>query len=298
MPRRHKPERPAVFGEKRDFWGKYDNLARKKDQVMIGPLDKNLDALLIFAGLFSAINTAFVVLTIPTLTAPPSYRTNALLTLIAMQAGNSTITPSDLNPPFSPSHAAIRQNCMFFASLCTSILVATGGVLAKQWLRIYERDTRQIGSQEMQALIRRKKWLAAESWGLRQVVEALPTLLLISVGLFFAALSDLLWFTNKPVALAVIAITAIGAASYGFTMIAGALDTFCPYQFAGSAVIRKLALESITILSVFSSSWRFIGAGLERFVGGIFRRTQMVRISSKRIRDAWRFVRGDCWIMV
>ncbi|KAG9023046.1 hypothetical protein FRB95_013797 [Tulasnella sp. JGI-2019a] len=150
----------------------------------------------------------------------------------------------------------------------------------------------------MQALIRRKKWLAAESWGLRQVVEALPTLLLISVGLFFAALSDLLWFTNKPVALVVIAITAIGAASYGFTMIAGALDTFCPYQFAGSAVIRKLALESITILSVFSSSWRFIGAGLQRFVGGIFRRTQMVRISSKRIRDAWRFVRGDCWIMV
>ncbi|KAG8981573.1 hypothetical protein FRB93_008527 [Tulasnella sp. JGI-2019a] len=147
---------PTMLGEKRDFWLKYDKLADTKDTMMIDRLNQNLDVLLIFAGLFSAINTAFIVLTLTSLSAPPSYRTEALLVLIVMRVDNSTLTASDLNPTFSPSHAAIRQNCMFFASLCSSITAATGAVIAKQWLQSYQR-TGQTGSRQEQAMLRTQK---------------------------------------------------------------------------------------------------------------------------------------------
>ncbi|KAG8986847.1 hypothetical protein FRB95_003182 [Tulasnella sp. JGI-2019a] len=254
MPRQGEPEKPVVFGRKGNFWLKYDTLADSKDKVMIDRLNQNLDILLIFAGLFSAINTAFIVLTLANLSAPPSYRTDALLTLIVTQVGNLTLTQDDLYPSFSPSNAAIRQNCTFFASLCTSILAAAGAVLAKQWLQSYER-TGQTGSPQDQALLRTQKWMGAESWGLRPVVETLPTLLLISLALFFVALCDLLWSTSQPVAIVIVAFTATGAVFYGFTIIAAAINIFCPYQTAVSTVIRGVGLELRRLLLSISSPW-------------------------------------------
>ncbi|KAG9007738.1 hypothetical protein FRB94_013973 [Tulasnella sp. JGI-2019a] len=284
---------PDVFGEKRDFWLKYDTLADSKDKVMIGRLNQNLDVLLIFAGLFSAINTAFVVLTLTNLSAPPSYQTDALLTLVVMQVSSFTLTSNDLNPPFSPSHAAIRQNCTFFASLCTSILAAAGAVLAKQWLQSYER-TGKTGSRRKQALLRTEKWMGAESWRLRSVVETLPTLLLISLALFFVALCDLLWSTSQPVALVVITFTAIGAVFYGFSVVAAASDAFCPYQTTVSTVIRGggvggggggVVLESRKPLLSKSSPW-----------STIFLRLPTCHPEISRLRTGqrtWKFLGGD-----
>ncbi|KAG8853641.1 hypothetical protein FRB96_008058 [Tulasnella sp. 330] len=236
------PETSEVFGDKGDFWFKYDSLADETDKVVLERLRENIDVLLIFAGLFSTVNTAFIVLTLASLSAPPSYQTNALLMLVVMNTNSSTLTPNDLHPSFSPSTAAVRQNCMFFASLCSSILAAAGAVLAKQWLQSYER-TGQTGTRQKQAMLRTVKWVGAETWYLRLVVEALPTLLLISLALFFAALCDLLWFTSKPVAIVVIVFTGIGAVFYGFTVIAAAINMFCPYQTAVSRVIRKAAIK-------------------------------------------------------
>ncbi|KAG9029715.1 hypothetical protein FRB95_004964 [Tulasnella sp. JGI-2019a] len=165
-----------------------------------------------------------------------------------MQVGNSTLTQNDLNPSFSPTRTAIRQNCTFFASLCTSILAAVGAMLAKQWLQSYQR-TGQTGSRQKHVELRAQKWMGAESWRLRPVVEALPTLLLISLALFFAALCDLLWSTSPPVALVVAALAAAGAVFYGLTVIASAADEFCPYQTTVSTFIRELTLESGKFLS-------------------------------------------------
>ncbi|KAG8991438.1 hypothetical protein FRB94_005335 [Tulasnella sp. JGI-2019a] len=48
MPPKHKHEKPDVFGERRDYWLKYDTLADSKDKAMTGRLNQNLDVLLIF----------------------------------------------------------------------------------------------------------------------------------------------------------------------------------------------------------------------------------------------------------
>ncbi|KAG9024077.1 hypothetical protein FRB95_012125 [Tulasnella sp. JGI-2019a] len=279
------PEKTDEFGEKKDYWFRYDSLADSKDKVMIDRLNSDLDVL-IFAGLFSAVNTAFIVLTLASLSAPPSYRTEALLTLLVMQVGNSTLTSNDLSPSFSPSPAAIRQNSTFFASLCASILAAAGAMLAKQWLQSYQR-TGQTGSRRKQALLRTQKWMGAESWGLRPVVEVLPTLLLVSLALFFAALCDFLWSTSQPVAIVVLAFTAMGAMFYGLTVIAAAIDTFCPYQTAVSRVIRQLVQRPFLSKS---SLWSGTAGRLQARYPSIIGMVERISIAK---RGAWNFFRGD-----
>ncbi|KAG8854693.1 hypothetical protein FRB96_007378 [Tulasnella sp. 330] len=204
---------------------------------MIARLNTNLDVLLIFAGLFSAVNTAFIVVALATLSANPADETNHLLRLLVMNVSNYTLAESDLIPPFTPGQGAVRQNCTFFASLCCSLLAATGAVLAKQWLQAYER-TGQTGPIEEQVIRRTEKFVGAENWGLRQVVEGLATLLLVSLTLFFIALVDYLWTVNRTVALVVSAFAALGTFLYILMVVAAASCSTCPFQTGPSAALR------------------------------------------------------------
>ncbi|KAG8852685.1 hypothetical protein FRB96_008541 [Tulasnella sp. 330] len=230
--------RRQVLGED-DFWSRYDVAADAYDKAQLHRQNDNLDVLLIFAGLFSAVNTAFIVLTIVDLSAPPSYKTELLLTLLVNRTDPTTLSANDFNPPFVPHTAAIRQNCLFFASLCSSVLSAAGAVLGKQWLGKFER-TGQVGSHEAQGRLRTEKWYGSEEWGLQTVIEVLPNLLLISVGLFFAALVDYLWATRKPVAFVVIGFIGVGVLLYVVMLISAAIDKDCPFQTAPSGLIRKV----------------------------------------------------------
>ncbi|KAG9031006.1 hypothetical protein FRB95_003232 [Tulasnella sp. JGI-2019a] len=222
-----------------DFWIRYDKLADKFDKDMLAGLNTNLDVLLIFAGLFSAVNTAFIVVVLAALSANPLDQTNLLLQLLVMNASNGTLTRNDLTRVYVPGKGAVRQNCTFFASLSCSLLAAAGGVLAKQWLQEYSR-TGQTGSIEEQSRKRAEKFQGAERWGLRFVVEALQALLLISLALFFIGLVDYLWMIDRCVALVVFAFAVVSLVFYGFTVVVSVVYTTSPFQTPVSAVIRKV----------------------------------------------------------
>ncbi|KAG8980724.1 hypothetical protein FRB93_009031 [Tulasnella sp. JGI-2019a] len=239
-----------LFGTKRDFWFKYDKFADKFDKDMLARLNTNLDVLLIFAGLFSAVNTAFIVVALTALSANPADETNHLLRLLVMNVSNHTLTESDRSPPFTPGRAAIRQNCTFFASLCCSLLAAIGAVLAKQWLQSYER-TGQTGPIYQQAVKRTQKFVGAEKWGLRPVVETLATLLLISLALFFVALIDYLWSVNKTVAIVVLAFAAVGGLLYSLMVVLAAISPACPFQTGPSVALRYFPLAVFRLGSIF-----------------------------------------------
>ncbi|KAG8883432.1 hypothetical protein FRB98_003128 [Tulasnella sp. 332] len=229
-----------AFGDMGDFWEKYDKLSDKFDVDMMARLNDNLDVLLIFAGLFSAINTSFLILAISSLSSGPADQTNYLLQLLLTNGTNGAFTSSDFNlPTFAPTASAVRQNCFFVASLGFSLLAAVGAVLAKQWLQFYER-TGQTGPVRQQAMRRTEKFLGAKTWGLSHVVEALPGLLLLSLAFFFCALVDYFWELNVAVALVTLAFTAVGFLTYGFTLIVGVISDTCPFQTSFSTALRKL----------------------------------------------------------
>ncbi|KIO18101.1 hypothetical protein M407DRAFT_246568, partial [Tulasnella calospora MUT 4182] len=70
----------------RHFYRYYDELADEIDEDLVKSLKAQLDGILIFAGLFAGVNSAFLALTLPQLSADPADDTNALLLQIALGA--------------------------------------------------------------------------------------------------------------------------------------------------------------------------------------------------------------------
>ncbi|KAG8927732.1 hypothetical protein FRC01_007005 [Tulasnella sp. 417] len=257
------------------FWRRYDRLADIHDKKLTTNLNGNLDVLLIFAALFSAINTTFISITMPELSPNPSDETNILLRLLVMRADNNTLTPSDLAPPFSANSNSITVNCLLYASLSCSLLAAVGAMMAKEWLQSFDR-TGQTGPLEEQALFRQRKFNGVQQWHLEAVIKFLPNLLLLSVIFFFVGICLFLFPINTVVAGIVIAFSGIGLVSSGIVIVAGAVSPTCPYQSAASSALRRggrgLALSWMLV-------WRaLVRPALSRTAVGVRKSRAYIRV--------------------
>lgn len=188
--------------------------------------------------MFSAVNTAFISLTMPSLSADTSSETNALLRLLVTKADNITLTSAVLNQAFTPDSRSVLENCFLYSSLCCSLLAAVGAMLGKEWLQSFDRSG-QAGPLEQQGRSRQHKYNGAQQWHLETIILFLPNILLLSVLLFFSGLALFLSSVNHAVAGVVIAFMALGAALSSTTYVAGAISPICPYQTAVSRAIRQ-----------------------------------------------------------
>ncbi|KIJ41745.1 hypothetical protein M422DRAFT_148277, partial [Sphaerobolus stellatus SS14] len=113
-------------------WSTYEKLAKKNDDQEIDSRTANLDSLLIFAGLFSAVSTGFIVDMRPELEPDPTDTTNALL--LALVHNNQTMNKNFSLPEWpNPPSLQIAIQSLTYLSLATSLLSAFQAVLAKQW---------------------------------------------------------------------------------------------------------------------------------------------------------------------
>ncbi|KAF7373144.1 hypothetical protein MSAN_00522300 [Mycena sanguinolenta] len=134
------------WDENARVWLAYNDEANAYDSDSISALADSLDILLVFAGLFSAVVSAFV-----------------------SQA-------SQAYDQFS------WVNGFWFTSLTISLCVALFAVLCKQWLRQYMSII--IGSAREQALVRQFRFDGLIKWRVQEIVGVLPILLHISLILF------------------------------------------------------------------------------------------------------------------
>ncbi|KIP01116.1 hypothetical protein PHLGIDRAFT_56054, partial [Phlebiopsis gigantea 11061_1 CR5-6] len=106
-----------------------------------------LNNLLVFAGLFSAVLTAFVVESYQSLQPDSASSTNQLLSQISVQLSSFTISPGFVNATssipstspvparFRPESTDINVNLLWFLSLTLSLVAAFFTIAAQQWLR-------------------------------------------------------------------------------------------------------------------------------------------------------------------
>ncbi|KAG8986757.1 hypothetical protein FRB90_003804 [Tulasnella sp. 427] len=193
------PDIPVEFGQdggKFNYF--YDQVADELDDDLVKRLKSQLDTLLIFAGLFAGVNSAFLALTLPMMSADPTDDTNALL-LQLVKGGNS--------------------------SIASAFLAALG----QQWLVYYRK--RSGGGPDYQRKEQLKKELGANRWCLELMLDdILPALL--QIGLVIFSISFVIYLhTLSPSISFVIA----GIAGTGLIFILGAAlcatwDRKCPYQ--------------------------------------------------------------------
>ncbi|KAG8857309.1 hypothetical protein FRB96_005796 [Tulasnella sp. 330] len=236
-------------GELAGFWAEYDKLADAYDKDLLKSLNNNLDSLLIFAGLFSSVNSSALFYSLSNLSADPADTTNALLLLLIRQSTNDTNAilqhlpggvpaPIVSAPSYAPPNNAVQNNGFFAASLVTSLLAAFGAVLAKQWLLHYAQAG-QVGALENQCRRRQKKFSGARRWHLRTVVELLPTLLQLSLLEFFIGLIDFFWSLDKVLAYLVLVLTGLGFLAYAFTVVVATKYPDAPFQSHVIELIRR-----------------------------------------------------------
>uniref|UniRef100_A0A8H7XLN3 DUF6535 domain-containing protein n=1 Tax=Psilocybe cubensis TaxID=181762 RepID=A0A8H7XLN3_PSICU len=140
-PFRYAPPKPEG-----DLWALLLDPLIKKDRAQCEAWKDEVQNLLIFAGLFSAVVTTFIAKSYKNLQADPNDTIIALLSQIALQAErslNSTAVRLEPENPFVPTQSSIRVNVFWFLSLVLSLATVVIGIVSLQWLRghqSYEPD--------------------------------------------------------------------------------------------------------------------------------------------------------------
>lgn len=241
-----------------NFWERYSEVTKRQDQELFEYLNMQLDKLPLFVsaqfiwnaivnailirflrpaakgGLFAAVNTAFITLTMPLLSPNPADNTNALLRILIMGLDNSTISELDL--PFSPDPNAVLANMLLYMSLCCSLIAAFGALIAQEWLQNLKRTPG--ASLEGQGRYRQERWSGIKRWRLEIVIQVLPIFLTFSVVLFFPALVLFLSLVSRAVALSVGTFLCPFILCITFPTLAAILDPMCPFQTSISFAAR------------------------------------------------------------
>ncbi|KAF9029701.1 hypothetical protein BDZ89DRAFT_950306, partial [Hymenopellis radicata] len=154
-----------------------------------------VDVLLVFAGLFSAVVTAFLIETAAKL--EPDYvqlSSSILYEILVVQRAFVNGSAVDLDPvvsspnalDFSPAHAQLWINGLWYTSLSLSLITALVAVLAKQWLHQYMSMT--SGTPLHRSLLRQFRYEGLQAWHVPLIIGLLPVLMHLSLGIFFIGL--------------------------------------------------------------------------------------------------------------
>ncbi|OCH84170.1 hypothetical protein OBBRIDRAFT_839909 [Obba rivulosa] len=219
-----------IKAEAAKAWIECAERIKEYDDETIQAWKEEIDMLLVFAGLFSAVVTAFNIQFIQALEPDSAGMTVQLLINISQQLNNQSFPPSPINPNPSAGAASssVRFNTLWFASLILSLAAASIGILVKQWLGQYSSGLSSTSRNG--ARIRQFRYDSLHTWRVIDIMTLMPVLLLGALVLFLAGLMELLWTVQNTVA---IVTTILASLLLLFTLITTILPTFvadCAYQ--------------------------------------------------------------------
>ncbi|TDL27687.1 hypothetical protein BD410DRAFT_713455, partial [Rickenella mellea] len=124
------------------MWSLYLAEAEKVDKALVERWTGDMDGILIFAGLFSASVTAFIIESYKKLSPDSGDTTVALLMQISSQLvaiSNGTnlnaAPPPSTNIQFQPTSSMVAVNILWFLSLALALICALSATLVQQWAR-------------------------------------------------------------------------------------------------------------------------------------------------------------------
>ncbi|KAJ3509696.1 hypothetical protein NLJ89_g5081 [Agrocybe chaxingu] len=238
------------------LWSAYLSKSEKYDRTMAQNWKGDMDSILIFAGLFSASVTAFIIESYKTLNPDPSDATVLLLSQISQQLGSlSTNTSSILGSPpllildqdnFSPPISALICNILWFLSLGFSLVSALSATLVEQWTRHYLQSSHSKPTPQDRARISAYLYQGVEKYRMAAIVETIPLLLHISLFLFFAGLVAFLIPVNTGLEFLILVMLLVCCLLYVFITALPIFRLSSPYWTPLSTfswlILRKIGL--------------------------------------------------------
>ncbi|KZV94616.1 hypothetical protein EXIGLDRAFT_611447, partial [Exidia glandulosa HHB12029] len=196
--------------DKARVWRVYSKAARKHDREMLDQWNGTLDTLLIFAGLFSAVSTTFILDSYKQMQI--DYSKETFLLQLANMSGTPYVPPSD-----RVEESARAINCLWISSLIASLSTALIAILAKQWLAFYPVSDRE--NLREWAQLRQYRFDALKQWHVPVLIAVVPVLLHLSLMLFLAGLVVFLWDIDTGTMILAVVLSAATYGLYGFTTL-------------------------------------------------------------------------------
>ena len=202
-------------------------------------------------GLFSATVASFIIESYQNLSPNSSDTTNALLAQISQQIVNiSNGTPltsvaTQPSQPFTPTASAVRVNVLWFLSLILSLNCALSATLMQQWARRYQELGQSRGTFHRRGRMRAYIFDGIRKFGMARAVATMPTLLHISVFLFFAGLVEFLFPIQATVSY--VTLSCIGAFTLAYAILTVLPNIFlsCPYATPLSGSTWRISQLSV-----------------------------------------------------
>ncbi|CAE6540195.1 unnamed protein product [Rhizoctonia solani] len=226
------------------IWKMYVEEATKQDTELVDVQNKNLDLMLLFAALFSAILTAFLIESTNMLRQDPVGESASLLLFIAQSQRRIELgTPAEVINPiesgkFSPTPIARFINGLWFTALVLSLSAALIAMLAKEWLASYLATS--VRPTYERSLARQEQFDGLIAWHTLTIISFLPSLLHLSLLLFSLGLVVYLWALDTGIAVVVAIITGLTVVFYLATLVCGVAFDPCPFVTQLSKYIRTV----------------------------------------------------------
>jgi hypothetical protein len=202
-------------------------------------------------GLFSATVASFIIESYQNLSPDSSDTTNVLLTQISEQLVNIsngrplTSIAAQSSQPFKPTASAVRVNVLWFLSLVLSLTCALSATLMQQWARRYQELGQRRVAFHKRGRIRAYIFEGINKFGMARAVATMPTLLHISVFLFFAGLVEFLFPIYATVAYTTFGSIMVFALAYTTLTVLPNIHLNCPYGTPLSGFTWRISQFSV-----------------------------------------------------
>ncbi|KAI0266143.1 hypothetical protein BC834DRAFT_986312 [Gloeopeniophorella convolvens] len=211
------------------MWAMYLSEADRYDKDISESWKDDANGVLVFTGLFSATVATFIIESYKKLSPDSGDQTVVLLQHIYKEiSGNASIQIQEV--PSSPSTSIVCVNAMWIISLILSITCALAATLMQQWARQYVKTPQLRTAPHERARIRSSLFDGIERFHMSQAVELIPTLLHISVFMFFSGLVVFLFTIFKTVAIIAAVFAGLSALTYVLLTIFPCIYPNCPYR--------------------------------------------------------------------
>ncbi|KAG9099253.1 hypothetical protein FS749_001717 [Ceratobasidium sp. UAMH 11750] len=223
------------------IWQLYVEEANEHDNELVKGKNDNLDVMLLFAALFSAILTAFLVDSKNMLQQDSADLTVTLLLAIAqsqqrLEQGTPQALPVIELPQFSASMSARWVNGLWFTALALSLAAALIAMLSKEWLTTFA--TSRSRSPRIYTLHHQKRLRGLADWRAWLIIDLLPSMLHLSFLLFSLGLAIHLWTLDSGIAIAEVVVAGLTFLFYVGTTVLGAVCDSCPFVTQISKSLR------------------------------------------------------------
>ncbi|KAJ6476695.1 hypothetical protein C8R47DRAFT_657305 [Mycena vitilis] len=218
-----------------------------------------MEGMLIFAGLFSASLTAFLIESYKTLNPDSGDITALLLAQISQQlAASANGTSFQIPPttPFQPPASSLICNILWFISLGLSLTCALIATLLEQWARDFLHRADMRSAPVVRARIFSFLYYGLKRFKVHTVVEIIPLLLHASLFLFFVGLVAFLLPVNIVLTIVAGIILAIVTGVYVLLTLLPLVHLDCPYRTPLSRGFWALNQSMQTTVSCWYSQTR------------------------------------------